>query len=72
MTNLIFFKYIYYNPLHVHVHVIKPVGSKDLYVNSFSTCAPDGHLLRVTMPDAVFDLLRMNKILLETRTCKGL
>jgi len=32
-------------------------------------CAPDGHLLRVTIPDAVliqFDLLRMNKIFLET------
>jgi len=35
------------------------------------TCAPNGHLLRVTIPDAVliqFDLLRMNKILLETVT----
>ena len=32
-------------------------------------CAPDGHLLTVTNPDAVliqFDLLRMSKILLET------
>jgi hypothetical protein len=40
---------------------------------SFSTCAPDGHLLTVTIPDAVliqFDLLRMSKILLET--CIGL
>jgi len=40
---------------------------------SFSTCAPDGHLLRVTIPEAVliqFDLLRMSKILLET--CRGL
>ena len=39
---------------------------------SFSTCAPDIHLLRVTIPDAVliqFDLLRMSKILLET--CRG-
>jgi len=39
---------------------------------SFSTRAPDGHLLRVTIPDAVliqFDLLRMSKILLETCTC---
>jgi len=36
--------------------------------------APDGHLLTVTIPDAIliqFDLLRMNKILLETCTCKG-
>ena len=39
----------------------------------FSTCAPDGHLLRVTIPGAVLiqsDLLRMSKILLET--CRGL
>jgi len=38
-------------------------------------CAPDGHLLRVTIPDAVliqFDLLRMSKILLETCTCRGM
>jgi len=37
--------------------------------SSLSICAPDGHLLRVTIPDAVliqFDLLRMSKILLET------
>jgi len=40
-----------------------------LSFNSFSTCAPDGHLLTVTIPDAVliqFYLLRMSKILLET------
>ena len=33
--------------------------------SSFSTCAPDGHLLRVTIPDAVliqFDILKMSKI----------
>jgi len=43
--------------------------------SSFSTCAPEGHLLRVTLPDAVliqFDLLRMSKILLKTCTCRGL
>ena len=42
---------------------------------SFSTSAPDGHLLRVTIPDAVlieFDLLKMSKILLKTCTCRGL
>ena len=42
---------------------------------SFSTRAPDGHLLRVTIPDAVliqFDLLKMTRILLETPTCTGL
>jgi hypothetical protein len=41
----------------------------------FSTCAPDGPLLTLTIPDAVliqFDLLRMSKILLETCTCRGL
>jgi hypothetical protein len=41
--------------------------------SSLSTCAPDSHLLTVTIPDAVliqFDLLRMSKILLET--CRGL
>ena len=40
--------------------------------SSLSTCAPDGHLLTVTIPDAVliqFDLLMMSKILLET--CRG-
>ena len=42
--------------------------------SSLSTCAPDGHVPRVTIPDAVliqFDLLRMSKILLETCTCRG-
>jgi hypothetical protein len=41
--------------------------------SSFSTCALNGHLLTVTIPDAVliqFDLLKMTKILLET--CRGL
>jgi len=41
-------------------------------LSRFSTCAPDGHLLRLTTPDAVliqFDLLRISKILLETYTC---
>jgi len=43
--------------------------------NSLLTCALNGHLLRVTIPDAVlieFDLLRMSKILLETCTCRGM
>jgi len=38
---------------------------RELLCSSLSTCAPDGHLLRVTIPDAVliqFDLLRMSKI----------
>jgi len=42
---------------------------------SVHRCAPDGHLLRVTIADAVliqFDLLRMSKILLETCKCRGL
>jgi len=43
--------------------------------SSLSTCASDGHFLRVTIPDAVliqFDLLRMSKIFLETCTCRGI
>jgi hypothetical protein len=44
--------------------------------SSVSTCAPDGHLLRMLrIPDAVFskiDLIRMSKILLETCTCRRL
>jgi hypothetical protein len=136
MTNLMhkFLKYIYYNPLHVHVssNILLVIGTSNCintasgvvtlndspvhrlrkkfvmqnkqnrYINtrtskqncvprknnaviwynktcrtkqlsSLSTRAPDGHLMRVTMPDAVliqFDLLRMSKILLET--CRGL
>ena len=41
--------------------------------SSLSTCAPDGHLLRVTIPDAAsikFNLLMMSKTLLAT--CRGL
>jgi hypothetical protein len=40
----------------------------------FSTCALNGHLLRVTIPYVVliqFDLRRMSKILLKTCTCRG-
>jgi hypothetical protein len=47
---------------------------KNLKHSPFSACAPDGHLPRVTIPDAVliqFDVLRMSKILLETCTCRG-
>jgi len=55
-------------------HLVSSLSVSDRSVhmlrkNSFSTCAPDGHLLRVTIPDAVLiqnDLLRMSKILLET------
>jgi hypothetical protein len=42
--------------------------------NTFSTSAPNGHLLRVIIPDVVLiqsDLLRMSKILLETCICRG-
>ena len=42
-------------------------------LSSLSTCAPDGHLLRVTIPDAAsiqFNLLIMSILLLET--CRGL
>jgi len=53
-------------------HLVSSLSVSDRPVN---TCAPDGHLLTVTIPDAVliqFDLLRMSKILLETCTCRGL
>ena len=36
---------------------------RELQDNSLSTCAPDGHLLKVTIPDAAsvqFDLLTMS------------
>ena len=42
-------------------------------LRSLSTCIPDGHLQRVTIPDAVlikFDLLMMSTTLLET--CRGI
>ena len=47
--------------------------SVTLVTSSLSTCIPDGHLQRVTIPDAVlvqFDLLMMSTTLLET--CRGL
>jgi hypothetical protein len=59
-------------------HLASSLSASDrpvLRLSSFSTCAPDRHLLTVMMPDAVliqFDLLRMSKILLETCTCREL
>ena len=55
-------------------HLVSSLSGSDrpvhgLRTNSFLTCAPNGHFMRVTIPDAVliqFDLLRMSKILLET------
>jgi len=53
-----------------------PVSDRSVHrlrESSFSTCAPNGHLLTVTILDAVliqFDLPRMSKVLLET--CRGL
>jgi hypothetical protein len=45
---------------------VPPSGAQvEKELRSFSTRAPDGHLVRVTIPDAVliqFDLLRMSKI----------
>jgi len=57
-------------------HVVSSLSVSDLSVHRLrknSTYAPNGHLLRVTIPYAVLiqsDLLRMSKILLET--CRGL
>jgi hypothetical protein len=53
-------------------HLVSSLSISDRLVHNG---APDGHLLRVTIPDAAliqFDLLRMSKILLETRTYRGL
>jgi len=53
-------------------HPISSLSVSDLSVHR---CAPNGHLLTVTLPDAVliqFDLLRMSKIFLETCTCRRL
>jgi hypothetical protein len=50
------------------------VSSLSVSNRSVHTCAPDGHLLTVTIPDAVliqFDVLSISKILLETCTCRG-
>jgi hypothetical protein len=52
-----------------------PVSSLSVSDRPVHACVPDGHLLRVTIIDAVlkpFDLLRMSKILLETCTCRGM
>jgi hypothetical protein len=53
----------------------RPVHRLRKNCSSFSTCAPDGHLLSVMIPDAMliqFNVLRMSKILFETCTCRGL
>jgi len=53
-------------------HLVSSLSVSDCSVHC-TTCAPNGHLLRVAIPDAVlkhFGLLRMSKILLET--CRGL
>jgi len=51
------------------------VSSLSVCDHPLHTCAPDGRILKVTIPDTVliqFDLLRMSKILLETCTCRWL
>jgi len=53
-------------------HLVSSLSISERLVN---TGIPDGHLLRVTIPNAAliqFDLLRMSKILLETCTHRGL
>jgi len=60
------------------IHVVSSLSLSGLPVhrlreNSVSTCAPDGHLQRVLIPDAVliqFYLMMMKTTLLET--CRGL
>ena len=51
---------------------ITPIGGRPVH-SPLSTCARDGHLQSVTIPDAVkynFDLLTMSKTVLET--CRGM
>jgi len=59
--------------LHLIQHLVSSLSVSVRLVHML-TCAPDGHLMTVTIPDAVltqFDLLRMSKILLETCTYRG-
>jgi len=61
------------------LHLVSSLSVSDRPVHRLrrfllNLCA-GGHLLRVTIPDAVlmqFDLLRISKIFLETCTCRGL
>jgi len=53
-------------------HLVSSLSVSDRPVHM---CAPDVHLMRLTIPDAVlieFDLLKMRNILLETCTFRGL
>jgi len=86
MTNLMhnyFIQYVYfYNPLHVSINTVLIIRRSNcintasgivLSVNDRPVRAPDGHLQRRTIADAViikFDLLMMSTVLLET--CTGL
>jgi len=70
ITNFYMFRAISYSSSGGQIvliqHLISSLSVSDLSVHR---CAPNGHLLTVTIPDVVliqFDLLRMSKILLET------
>ena len=80
MTNLTH-NYVYYSPLHVSSNVVLIIRRSNCVNTAFgivTLCkwpsgAPDGHLLRVTIPDTVliqFDLLTISTTLFET--CRGL
>jgi len=65
--------------LHIYIYDISRLkvntASGIVTLSKWPSGAPGGHLLIVTIPDAVliqFDLLMMSKILLETCTCRGL
>ena len=74
MHNSFILLYFYYSPLHVSSNVVLIMRSN--FINTASgivalckwpSGAPDGHLQRVTIPDAIliqFDLLMMNRTLL--------
>ena len=65
-------QYVYYNPLHVSNIICSSSGGwivlmqhlvSSISRSSLSTCAPDSHLLRVTIPDAAsiqFSLLMVS------------
>jgi len=79
--NSFILQYVYYSPLHVWsnvVLIIRRSNCTDAASGIVTLCkwpsgAPDGHLQRLTIPDAVlvkFSLLMMRTTLLET--CRGL
>ena len=78
-THFLYLQYVYYNSLHVSSIIcsssggwivlmqqsvaVQCTGWERMLCSSLSTCAPDGHWLRVMIPDAAsiqFNLLMMS------------